>query len=128
MSKALLLAVALAACTLPTSSQTTNELGCDELNYNVCADAGTDNPDDPEPPPENGPTCPIHGIAVALDTLPANVDNDDGKVSYCHATSSPTNPFVILTTSTSACTAHENHTHLPQGGEEDRFGTDGCED
>jgi hypothetical protein len=74
------------------------------------------------PPPVS--ECPVE----LLDAAPANVDNSDGKVTFCHATSSATNPFVIITTSVNACFAHEQHTHLPKGGEEDVFPTGGCAD
>lgn len=126
MYKTILLSISLAACTLPESSvESASESSCD---YNQsCPDAPPVPPDEC-PPPTNGPTCEVDGIVVALDIQPANVDNNDGKVTFCHATSSASNPFVIITTSTSACTAHEDHEHLPQGGEDDVFGTDGCED
>jgi len=80
------------------------------------------------PPPEPGPRCEIRGLTVQLDQAPANVDDSDGKVTFCHATSSATNPFVIITTSVSACKAHVEHEHLEQGGHLDVFPTGGCED
>lgn len=126
MYKAIFLSVSLAACTAPESSieSASGSCGYDQ----TCPDAPPVPPDGCPPPPPIGPTCLSNGILVALDIQPANVDNNDGKVTFCHATSSARNPFVIITTSTSACTAHENHEHLPKGGELDVFGTDGCED
>lgn len=126
MYKAMLLSFALAACTPADSSIQSASGGWCGSNDQICPDAGAPGPDAGEPPV--GPTCLIDGSAVALDTQPANVDDSDGKVTFCHATSSATNPFVIITTSIAACTAHENHDKLPQGGEEDVFPTSGCED
>lgn len=80
---------------------------------------------DCEPPPEPVPACPE---AEQLDLAPANVDNNDGRVTFCHATSSATNPFVVITTSVSACRAHVEHEHQEQGGHFDVFPTGGCED
>lgn len=74
------------------------------------------------PPPVS--ECPVE----LLDAAPANVDNNDGKVTFCHGTSSAGNSYVIITTSVNACFAHEQHSHLPQGGERDVFPTGGCAD
>lgn len=79
------------------------------------------------PPPPTAP-CTVDGRVVDLDTLPANLDHSDGKVSFCHATSSATNPFVLITTSVNACDAHEMHEHLLKGGHLDIFPSLGCRD
>ena len=80
------------------------------------------------PPPPPGPKCVTKGGTVLLDQQPANLNHNDGKVTFCHATSSATNPFVVITTSINACKAHEEHTKLPKGGERDVFPTGGCRD
>jgi hypothetical protein len=79
-------------------------------------------------PPPPGPKCVTKGGTVLLDQAPANVNNSDRKVTFCHATSSATNPFVVITTSINACRAHEEHTKLPKGGSRDVFPTGGCQD
>ena len=79
-------------------------------------------------PPPQGPKCKTNKGTVFLDQDPANVNNSDRKVTYCHATSSASNPFVVITTSISACRAHETHTKLPKGGSRDVFPTGGCQD
>lgn len=78
------------------------------------------------PPP--GPKCKTKNGTVFLDQAPANVNNRDRKVTFCHATSSATNPFVVITTSVNACRAHESHTKQPKGGTRDVFPTGGCQD
>ena len=80
------------------------------------------------PPPPSGPSCDTKQGTVFLDEDPANVDDGDRKVTFCHATSSATNPFVVITTSINACRAHESHRKLPKGGERDVFPTGGCQD
>ncbi|MBA3542719.1 MAG: hypothetical protein H0T79_24090 [Deltaproteobacteria bacterium] len=70
----------------------------------------------------------MKGETIFLDEQPANVNDSDRKVTYCHATSSPTNPYVLLTTDVHACFAHEQHEHLEQGGHLDVFPTGGCDD
>jgi hypothetical protein len=80
------------------------------------------------PPPPPGPTCETKKGPVFLDQEPANVNNSDRKVTFCHATSSASNPFVVITTSINACRAHETHTKLPKGGSQDVFPTGGCQD
>lgn len=87
----------------------------------------TDNGERVCPEPE-GPTCATANGTVDLDSAPANVNDSDGKVTFCHATSSAVNPFVVITTSVKACKAHEEHTKLPKGGERDVFPTGGCAD
>ena len=81
-------------------------------------------------PPHNGggPKCETKKGTVFLDQAPANVDNSDRKVTFCHATSSAKNPFVVITTSVNACRAHETHTKQPKGGSRDIFPTGGCQD
>ncbi len=82
-----------------------------------------------DPPPPSGPKCDnTKKGTVFLDEDPANVNNSDGKVTFCHATSSATNPFVVITTSVNACRAHETHTKQPKGGDADVFPTGGCQD
>jgi len=85
-------------------------------------------PNCPPPPPPSGPKCETKKGTVFLDQDPANVNNSDRKVTFCHATSSATNPFVVITTSINACRAHETHTKQPKGGERDVFPTGGCQD
>jgi hypothetical protein len=75
-------------------------------------------------PPEEGP-CIIDGVTVDLEALQVAGDR---KVTFCHATSSPTNPFVLITTSVNACFAHVTHEHLEQGGHLDIFAGGVCED
>lgn len=77
---------------------------------------------------DDGPKCKTKKGTVFLDDERANRDDDDGKVTFCHATSSAKNPFVVITTSVNACEAHENHRKQPKGGERDRFPSGGCED
>ena len=79
-------------------------------------------------PPPQGPKCETKKGPVFLDQDRANVNNNDGKVTFCHATSSAGNPFVVITTSISACRAHETHTKQPKGGAADVFPTGGCQD
>jgi hypothetical protein len=31
------------------------------------------------------------------------MDHNDGKVTFCHATGSETNPFILITTSVEGC-------------------------
>ena len=92
---------------------------------------GYSDPCDPKkekcPPPE-GPKCETRNGTVLLDQDPANVNDNDRKVTFCHATSSATNPFVVITTSISACRAHEEHTKQEKGGTRDVFPTGGCQD
>jgi hypothetical protein len=86
---------------------------------------------DCEPKPDAkpmGPTCIDDGVVIDLDAQPANVDNNDRKVTFCHATSSATNPFVIITTDIHGCEGHEDHTKLQKGGFRDVFPTGGCAD
>lgn len=78
--------------------------------------------------PPKGPKCVTKSGTVFLDRAPANVNNRDRKVTFCHATSSASNPFVVITTSINACRAHETHTHQPKGGTRDVFPTGGCQD
>jgi hypothetical protein len=80
------------------------------------------------PPPPQGPHCQTKKGTVFLDQDPANVNNTDRKVTFCHATSSAGNPFVVITTSINACRAHETHTKQPKGGTADVFPTGGCQD
>src|SRR3954464_8805300 len=80
------------------------------------------------PPPPKGPKCDTKKGTVFLDRDPANVNHNDGKVTFCHATSSASNPFVVITTSINACRAHETHTKQPKGGSRDVFATGGCRD
>ena len=87
----------------------------------------TDNGEAVCPEPE-GPSCDTKDGVVDLDSAPANADDSDGKVTFCHATSSATNKFVVITTSIKACKAHEEHTKLPKGGMKDVFPTGGCAD
>ena len=88
------------------------------------ATAGGEHP----PPPSKGPKCETKKGTVFLDRAPANVNNSDRKVTFCHATSSASNPFVVITTSINACRAHETHTKQPKGGTRDVFPTGGCQD
>ena len=81
-----------------------------------------------ENPPPTGPKCVTKAGTVLLDQDPANVNNSDRKVTFCHATSSAGNPYVVITTSINACKAHEEHTKLPKGGSQDVFPTGGCQD
>jgi hypothetical protein len=79
-------------------------------------------------PPPPGPKCETKAGVVLLDQAPANVNNSDRKVTFCHATSSASNPYVVITTSINACRAHETHTKLTKGGTRDVFPTGGCQD
>jgi len=112
----LLLFVLTSACALDTDTSSISSLGSCDSECN------------PPPPPPPGTICPIDDEEIDLDLLPANVDDNDKKVSFCHATSSATNPFVVITTAVAACKAHEEHEHLEKGGHHDIFGSDGCED
>jgi hypothetical protein len=80
---------------------------------------------EPPPPPPEGPTCTIRGQTVELDELEANVDSNDSRVSFCHATGSSSNPYILLTTDVEGCNGHADH--LP-GGNEDIFPSQGCAD
>jgi hypothetical protein len=84
-------------------------------------------PDDTCNPPPTGPTCETKKDGVVdLDSQPANLDHSDGKVTYCHATGSESNPYILITTSTEGCTeGHEGH---DPGGNDDIFPTQGCAD
>jgi len=79
----------------------------------------------------DGGTPPPHVLCTTkegtVDLTALNFANDD-RVTFCHATSSPTNPFVVITTSVNACFAHETHEHLEQGGHLDIFAGGVCED
>lgn len=79
----------------------------------------------PPPPPPECPTCTIRGEEVDLDSQPENVDNNDRKVTFCHATGSSSNPYILITTDVNGCNGHADH--LP-GGNEDIFPTGGCAD
>jgi VCBS repeat-containing protein len=74
------------------------------------------------------PVCETSKGLVYLDKDKANLDRRDGKVTFCHATSSATNPHNVITTSVSACKAHVGHLHQPKGGRADVFPTGGCRD
>jgi hypothetical protein len=81
--------------------------------------------DCPPPPPPPGPTCTVRGREVSLDDLAANVDSNDDKVSFCHATGSASNPYILLTTNVEGCNGHADHT---PGGNDDIFPSQGCAD
>jgi hypothetical protein len=110
---AILFVMVVGACALDVETDSVSS----QSTETKC-DAGT-----PEPPPP-GVTCTAESLAGA----PANVDDFDGKVTFCHATSSATNPFVIITTSIHACFAHVQHVHLEKGGEHDVFAGNVCAD
>jgi hypothetical protein len=117
MLKFILLApLLMIACTADPHSSSTSS-----LSTSTECDASV-----PPPPPPG--ICTIDGEPVDLDSQPANLDHTDGKVTFCHATSSATNPFVLITTSVDACFAHEMHEHLEKGGQLDVFPTAGCVD
>jgi len=121
LKSTVLLAMLVSACAQgpSTSSNASPTTVCDQ-------DAGCEC-DASAPPPPTAP-CTVNGEVVDLDTLPANLDHGDGKVTFCHATSSATNPFVLITTSVNACFAHTTHEHLEKGGHLDIFPTSGCAD
>jgi hypothetical protein len=129
----LLLAMLVTACVMTSDdlSEQSAANECDELT-SECDGGGDDPPPPPPPPPppdeDEGPVCQTQDGAVVLDQAPANIDNADGKVTFCHATSSAQNPFVVITTSINACKAHEDHRKLPKGGLRDVFPTGGCAD
>jgi hypothetical protein len=110
----MILGLLAGACALDTDTSTVSSLS--ECHYDC---------EPPEPP--QGPTCTIRGRVVELDELPANVDDDDDRVSFCHATGSETNPYILLTTNVDGCNGHANENHEP-GGNEDVFPTGGCAD
>jgi hypothetical protein len=76
--------------------------------------------------------APSAAAAQKVDCLPHKLaalnTAGDGRVTYCHATSSATNPYVIITTSVSACKAHTDHRKLEKGGKQDLFAGDVCQD
>jgi hypothetical protein len=88
---------------------------------NICSD-------DDDPPPPSGPSCLVEGVSVDIDSQAANANDADGLVTFCHATSAEGNKWVLITTSIAACKAHEEHEHLPKGGQWDVFPTGGCAD
>lgn len=102
-----------------SSSECDEVLGCDDGSGSDGGGGGDDG---------DGPTCQTKNGVVVLDQAPANVDDTDRKVTFCHATSSASNPFVVITTSIKACKAHEQHSKLPKGGVHDVFPTGGCAD
>jgi hypothetical protein len=73
-------------------------------------------------PPEALCTTKKEGT-VDLNTLQVAGDN---KVTFCHATGSETNPFILITTSVEGCV--EGHFDHEPGGNEDIFPTTGCAD
>lgn len=120
------LVFALTACIGSMESQTETAVECNEIDLECTegdGSGGGGGGDD-----EGGPSCETKDGLVYLDQDPANLDDADGKVTFCHATSSATNKFVVLTTSVNACKAHEAHTKLPKGGVRDVFPTGGCAD
>ncbi len=74
------------------------------------------------PPPPPGPTCTIKGEEVDLDSL--NFP-EDRKVTFCHATGSESNPYILITTDVNGCNGHADH---DPGGNLDIFPTGGCAD
>jgi hypothetical protein len=108
----LLIAALTSACAVDADTSSVESLG-------VVCEPGCDC----EPPP--GPTCLVKGDVVDLDSLEANVDNDDSKVSFCHATGSSSNPYILITTDVEGCNGHADH---DPGGNTDIFPTGGCAD
>jgi hypothetical protein len=77
--------------------------------------------------PPAGPTCTTKSEGVVdLDSLPANIDHEDGRVSFCHATGSESNPYILLTTDVSGCV--NGHADHEPGGNLDIFSSQGCDD
>lgn len=107
----ILFALFVGACALDDNTSTNESLLCDDTCH-------------PNPPPEN--VCIDKGEVVDLDALPANLDHNDSKVSFCHATGSRTNPFNVLTTDVNGCHGHEDHT--PGDSDGDIFPSQGCAD
>lgn len=129
MKTSLLMTFLVAACAVDTDPETSESLGASEVCSCDCPENCETEPEcPPDPPPPSGPTCTDKGVVVNLDQAPANVDNTDGKVTYCHATSSAKNPYVVITTSVNACFAHVSHVHQIKGGHRDVFPTGGCAD
>ena len=116
------LLLALTACVASLDSETEASIEvCNEIDPEC--DTGGGGGDD-----GGAASCATENGIVDLDQDPATVDDADGKVTFCHATSAATNKFVVITTSVNACKAHEEHTKLPKGGERDVFPTGGCAD
>jgi hypothetical protein len=114
-----LISLLTAACAMdPDTSSTSSLSTCYDENHCEC--------ECPPPPPE-GPTCETKKEGVVdLDSQPANLDHDDGKVTFCHATGSASNPFVLITTDVSGCV--NGHADHEPGGNDDVFATQGCDD
>ena len=68
--------------------------------------------------------CTIDGVEVDLEEL--NFPGDR-EVTFCHATGSETNPYVLITTNVNGCNGHANENHEP-GGNVDIFPEAGCVD
>lgn len=107
----ILFAVFMAACAVEDNTSSLESLSCGECN---------------PPPPPPGPECTDKGEIVDLDAQEANLDHDDGKVTFCHATGSEKNPFVVITTDVNGCHGHEDH--YPGDSDGDIFPTQGCAD
>jgi hypothetical protein len=117
------------ACALDTDTSSVGSLSTTTCVCDQDCDPTCDKDCEPCdcPPPPGGPTCVIRGEVIDLDALEANVDNDDERVSFCHATGSETNPYILLKTSIEGCNGHANENHEP-GGNVDIFPTGGCAD
>lgn len=113
------IALFIGACAVnPITSNT-------EQHGTVCGD-GSGSGSCECPPPE-GPTCTTKKEGtVSLDDQPANLDHNDNKVTFCHATGSETNPFILITTSVEGCV--NGHADHEPGGNTDIFPTQGCDD
>ena len=118
-----LIALLIGACAVDLDTTTSSS----DLLGTVCESNGWGCPKPPPKPP--GPVCTTkQDGAVYLDAQPANVDHEDGQVTYCHATGAQKNPYILLTTSTDGCSdGHANVNHHP-GGNDDIFPTQGCDD
>jgi hypothetical protein len=116
----------LLAVVMTTACALDEDTSSIESKSSCSSDCGCDNECPPPPPPE-GPTCRIRGVDIDLDSLPANVDSDDERVAFCHATGSESNPYVLIRTSIEGCNGHANENHEP-GGNTDIFPSQGCAD
>jgi hypothetical protein len=112
------IALLIGACAVNPNISDTEQHGT------VCDGSGNGSCECPPPP---GPTCTTKKEGtVSLDDQPANLDHSDNKVTFCHATGSETNPFILITTSVEGCiNGHEGH---EPGGNSDIFPTQGCAD
>ena len=118
-----LIAVLAAACAVDTDASSTSSPSTATSSPST---ACHDSCDDPPPTPE-GPTCETKQEGVVdLDSQPANLDHEDGRVTFCHATGSASNPYILLTTDVSGCV--NGHADHDPGGNVDVFATQGCDD